>query len=173
VSDALAKKHTLAHFKFASQIALLNCTVIFTKHEKSGATIYQVQCKRMSWNCPFMRNKPYPLSKQGFYGSPIARRKLRGVPRDGRAMAANHPARNPANVLSHIRATSRQWPDSGNGNAAERPSRRLARQLALRRICPRHVRAGNLRDDSPQISTMTFKNNEYTDHTDYTDHTNA
>src|SRR5665213_1841068 len=113
----------------------------------------------------FIRNKPYPLSKQGFYGSPIARRKLRGVPRDGRAMAANHPARNPANVLSHIRATSRQWPDSGNGNATERPSRRLARQLALRRIWPRHVRAGNLRDDSPQISTMTFKNYEYTNHT--------
>ncbi len=28
-----------------------------------------------------------------------------------------------------------------------------------------NVRAGNLRDDSPQISTMTFKNYEYTNHT--------
>jgi len=45
------------------------------------------------------------------------------------------------------RATSRQWPGSGSGNAAERPSRRLARQLALRRTWPRHVQTGNLRDD--------------------------
>jgi hypothetical protein len=157
---------TATSLKVAPRIAPPNCTLIFKKSEKSSATVLKPRCKRTSWNCLFMQNKPYPLSKQGFYGSPIARRKLRGVPRDGRAMAANHPARNTANVLSHIRATSRQWPDSGNGNAAERPSRRLA----LRRIWPRHVRAGNLRDDSPQISTMTFKNYEYTDHTD---HTNA
>ncbi len=88
----------------------------------------------------------------------------------------------------HIRATSKQWPDSGNGNAAERPSRRLARQLALRRIWTRNVRAGNLRDNSQlghttvaqrpmqhlasdssqsrrQLSTMTSKNYEHTNHT--------
>ncbi len=52
------------------------------------------------------------------------------------------------NVSRHIRATSRQWPDSGNDNAAERPSRRLARQLALRRIWTRNVRTENLRDNS-------------------------
>ncbi len=42
------------------------------------------------------------------------------------------------------RATSRQWPGSGSGNAAERPSRRLARQLALRRTWPRHVQRRKL-----------------------------
>jgi hypothetical protein len=44
------------------------------------------------------------------------------------------------NVSRRVRSTSRQWPDSGNGNAAERPSRRLARQLALRRTGTRNVR---------------------------------
>jgi hypothetical protein len=53
-------------------------------------------------------------------------------------------------VTHHRISDSRtwQWPDSGSSNAAERPSRRLARQLALRRTWTRHVRAGNLRDNS-------------------------
>ena len=57
--------------------------------------------------------KPYPLSRQGFYGSLIARRKLRGVPRDGRAMGAKHPARNPAKCLTscplNVPAMAGQW----------------------------------------------------------------
>ncbi len=53
------------------------------------------------------------------------------------------------NVSHHIRAISRQWPGSGNGNAADCPSRQHARQLALRRMRTRHVCAGNRRDDSP------------------------
>jgi hypothetical protein len=52
------------------------------------------------------------------------------------------------NVSRRVRSTSRQWPDSGNGNAAEHPSGRLARQLALRRIWTRNVRTENLRDNS-------------------------
>lgn len=55
------------------------------------------------------------------------------------------------NVLLHIRATSRQWRDNNNGNAAERPSRRLARQPALHRTWPRNVRAGNRRDNSQPV----------------------
>jgi len=113
VSDAPAKKHTLANFKFASQIAPPNCTIIFTKHEKSCATIYQGQCKRASCNCPFMQNKPYPLLKQGFYGSPIARRKLRGVPRDGHAIAAKCPARNPAKCLASYPRNAPAMPPDG------------------------------------------------------------
>jgi hypothetical protein len=117
------KRQTPARFKFAPRISPPNCTLIFTKHEKSSATVFKARCKRTSLNCHFMQNKPYPLSKQGFYGSPIARRKLRGVPRDGQAMAAKHPARHPAQYPRNIRATSRQWPGGGNGNAAERPQR--------------------------------------------------
>jgi hypothetical protein len=96
------------------------------------------------------------------------------------------------NFSRHVRAMSRQWPHSGNGNAAERPSRRLARQLALRRIWTRNVRTENLRDNSqysrattapksaqqpmqhltsnssdfsPSVLTMTSKNYEHTNYT--------
>src|SRR5664279_285024 len=108
--------------------------------------------------------KPYPLSEQGFYGSPKARRKLRGVPRDGRTMDAQHPARNPAKYLTscprNVPAMAGQW---------QRQCRRMAGRMTRKTTClapdlAAHVRAGNLRDDSPQISTMTSKNYEYTNH---------
>jgi hypothetical protein len=77
-----------------------------------------------------MQNKPYPLSKQGFYGSPIARRKLRGVPRDGCAMGANHPARNPAKYLAtnprNLPAMAGQW---------QRQSRRMSVKTARKTTC--------------------------------------
>ena len=143
-----AKTNTLARFKFVSQIAPPNCTVLFTKHEKSCATIYQAQCKRTSWNCPFMKCKPYPLSRQGFYGLPIARRKLRGVPRDGRAMGAKHPARNPAKCLAsyprNVPAMAGQWQQQ-----CRRASVKTTRKTAcLAPDLAAHVRAGNLRDNS-------------------------
>jgi hypothetical protein len=109
----IRKKHTLAHFKFTSRIALPNCTVIFTKHEKSCATVYQAQCKRTSWNCPFMQNKPYPLSKQGFYGSLKSRQRLREGSGDGHAITAKHLIRHPAKFLAtnlhHVSAMAGQW----------------------------------------------------------------
>ena len=93
--------------------------------------------------------KPYPLSRQGFYGSPIARRKLRGVPRDGRAMGANHPARNPAKCLAsyprNVPAMAGQWQQQCRRASvkttrkttclapdldAQCPRRKLARRLA-------------------------------------------
>jgi hypothetical protein len=93
--------------------------------------------------------KPYPLSGQGFYGSPIARRKLRGVPRDGHAIAAQQPARQPSKYLAscprNLPAMTGQWqrqcrrvsvktackptrlaPDAN----APCPCRKLARRLA-------------------------------------------
>jgi hypothetical protein len=66
-------------------------------------------------------------------------------------MGAKHPARNPAKYLAscprNVPAMAGQW----QRNAAERPSRRLARQLALRRTWTRNVRAGNLRDNSQYV----------------------
>src|SRR5208282_5485541 len=53
--------------------------------------------------------KPYPLSKQGFYGSPIARRKLRGIPRNDHAMGVQHPARHPAQYPRNVPAMAGQW----------------------------------------------------------------
>src|SRR5665213_1566672 len=78
----------------------------------------------------FIRNKPYPLSKQGFYGSLIARRKLRGVPRDGHAMAAQHPATQPAKYLAsyprNVPAMAGQW---------HRQCRRMAGQMTRKTTC--------------------------------------
>jgi hypothetical protein len=77
-----------------------------------------------------MQNKPYPLSKQGFYGSPIARRKLRGVPRDGHAMAAKHPARQPAKYLAsyprNVPAMAGQW---------QRQCRRMDGRMTRKTTC--------------------------------------
>ena len=127
--------------------------------------------------------KPYPLSRQGFYGSPISRRKLRGVPRDGRAMGAKHPARNPAKCLAsyprNVPAMAGQWqrqcrrtsvkttrkttclaPDL----AAQCPRRKLARQLATwPRNSQRNISQA-LVEFRRQILTMTFKNYEHANH---------
>ena len=132
--------------------------------------------------------KPYPLSGQGFYGSPIARRKLRGVPRDGRAMGAKHPARNPAIFLASCprnvpamagqcqrqcrrmsvktaRKTTCHAPDL----AAQCPRRKLARQLATwphnSRATAKVTSRKQLVGISPSALTMTFKNYEHTNHT--------
>jgi hypothetical protein len=84
---------------------------------------------RLSANA-FIRGKPYPLSGQGFYGSPIARRKLRGVPRDGHAMAAQHPARQPAKYLAscprNVPAMAGQW---------QRQCRRMAGRMTRKTTC--------------------------------------
>ena len=54
--------------------------------------------------------KPYPLSEQGFYGSLTSRRKLRGVPRDGRGTSGKK-----SGEMSHV--VSAQRP--GNGRTVE------------------------------------------------------
>ena len=171
------KKANASTFKFTSQIAPSICTVMFTKREKSSATIFKSQCKRTSLNYHFIQGSLTPCQNKVFTArqiSPIdcaeSRETVTRWPRNIRQDIRR-------NFSRHVRAMSRQWPGSGNGNAAERPSRRLARQLALRRI-GRDVRAGNLRDNSQprntvsdrrlastQISTMTFKNYEHTNHT--------
>jgi hypothetical protein len=114
----------------------------------------------------FIRNKPYPLSKQGFYGSPIARRKLRGVPRDGHAMGANHPARNPAKCLvscpRNFPAMAGQW---------QQQCRRMAGRMTRKTTClaPDLAAQCQLRKLARQLtkissSTMTPKNYEYLTH---------
>jgi hypothetical protein len=113
VADVAAKRQTPARFKFAPQIAPPNCTLIFTKRGKSHATKSTVLCKRTSWNCPFMQNKPYPLSKQGFYGPLKSRQWLREGSGDGHAITAKHLIRHPAKFLAtnlhHVSAMAGQW----------------------------------------------------------------
>ena len=149
MADVFKKWQTPARTKFTSRIAPPNCTVTVTKREKTCAANFKALCKSTSTNGHFIRGKPYPLSGQGFYGSPKARRKLRGVPRDGRAMSAKHPARNPAKYLAscprNVPAmagqsqrqcrrmadrTTRKITYLAPDLAAQCPRRKLARQLA-------------------------------------------
>jgi hypothetical protein len=76
--------------------------------------------------------KPYPLSEKGFYGSPLACRNLLGDSLEGRAMAAEHPARNPTKYLAPDPRTFPAMAGQKQRQYREHPSRRLARQLALR-----------------------------------------
>jgi hypothetical protein len=125
------------------------------------------------------------LSKQGFCGSLKSRRWTRGVPRDGHAMAAKHPARHPAKFLAaipnHVPAMAGQWQRQcrrTSGKSTRKvtcvapdmdvrcPRRKLARQLATRSRDSR-ARAAQQSRQHParqlaQISTMTFKNYEHT-----------
>ena len=148
VADVSAKRQTPTRFNFTSRIAPPICTVMFTKREKSGATIFKARCKSTVTNTAFIHGKPYPLSGQGFYGSPIARRKLRGVPRDGRAMAAKHPARNPAKCLAscprNVPAMAGQWQQQCRRTSVKttRKTTRLAPDLAAQ--CPRRKLARQL-----------------------------
>jgi hypothetical protein len=119
----------------ALQISVTNCTAKLrgSAHEagKSSATIFKEQCKSTSLNLNFRHRKLYPLSKQGFYGSPIARRWPRGVPRDGHAMAAQHPARQQAEYLSscprNFPAMAGQW---------QRQCRRPTVKTTCKTTCP-------------------------------------
>jgi hypothetical protein len=85
-----------------------------------------------------LRNRRIPRLAQI---SPMAVRSPARRQRDDRAMSGKIAGKMSRGIAS-------QWPDSGNGNAAECPSRWLARQLALGRTWPRNVHTGNLRDDS-------------------------
>ena len=90
----------------------------------------------------FIAGQALPLVRTRFLrlanSSPKIARSPARRSRDGRETSGKTIRRN---VSRHVRATSRQWPGSGNGNAAECPSRRLARQLALRRTCARAMSA--------------------------------
>ena len=160
------KNENTGTFNFTSQIPPSICTVMHTKHDKRGATIFKSLCKRTAVSKCFYRVEALPLVKTRFLrlanSSPKTARSPARRSRDGRETSGKKSGEM-SRVISA--QSSRQWPGSGNGNAAEYPTRRFARQLALRRTRTRHVRAGNLRDDSPQISTMTLKNYEYTNHT--------
>ena len=126
-----------------------NCTVMFTKREKSGATIFKALCKRTVVEYVILyRASLTPCQNKVFtarQSSPMTARSPARRSRDGRETSG----KTSGEISRVISAqSSRQWPGSGNGNAAECPAGRLARQLALRRTRTRHVRAGNLRDDS-------------------------
>ena len=136
----------------ALQISVTNCTnkLRGSAHEagKSSATIFKEQCKSTSLNLNFRHRKLYPLSKQGFYGSPIAHRKLRGVPRDGHAMAAKHPARHPAQILAsyprNVPAMAGQWQRQCLRASVKTTRKTTCLALDLAAPCPRRKLARRL-----------------------------
>jgi len=155
------KNKNAGTINFTSQIASSICTVAFTKCEKFGATILTSRCSRLSLVCIFRQGQALPFVKTRFL------RLANSSPKTARSPARRSRNRRETSgkksgeyISRHVRATSRQWPDSGSSNAAERPSRRLARQLALRRIWTRNVRTENLRnisqDDSSESRRHVF-----------------
>jgi len=156
VGDVSVKMQTPARFKFTSRIAPANRTVMFMKREKTSATIFHHGVITRFSVIALMRCKPYPLSRQGFYGSPIARRKLRGVPRDGCAMDAKHPARNPAKCLAscprNFPAMAGQWRQNCRRTSVKTTCKtaRLAPDLAAQQ--PRNIS----QDDSSESRRHVF-----------------
>ncbi len=59
------------------------------------------------------QNTPYSLAKLSFYDSLSSRRRCGGIPQDGRAPSAKHPAGNPASCLAQHPQLSAQAPYNG------------------------------------------------------------
>ena len=156
------KNENASTFNFASQIAPSICTVAFTKREKSDAIIFKSRFSCWSLICIFRHRHALPLAKTRFLrlanSSPMAARSPARRSRDGRATSGKATGK-----ISRV--MSAQRPGNGRTVATAMPPsvRKDDSQDNLPWTC--HVRAGNLRDDSPQISTMTSKNYEHTNHT--------
>ena len=117
------KSKNVGTFNFASQISPSICTVSFTKCEKFGATIFTSRCSRTVVCYSLNRVQALPLVSTRFLRlAHISPKTARSSAR----WARNIRQEIRRNVSRRVRSTSRQWPDSGNGNAAERPSRQLA-----------------------------------------------
>ena len=151
------KNENATTFNFASQIAPSICAVMFTKRVQNDATIFKSRCSRTVVCYRLNRVQALPLVSTRFLRlAHISPKTARSPER----WARNIRQEIRRNVSRRVRSTSRQWPDSGNGNAAEHPSGRLARQFALRRIWTRNVRTENLRnisqDDSSESRRHVF-----------------
>jgi hypothetical protein len=97
--------------------------------------------------------KPYPLSRQGFYGSLISRRKLRGVPRDGRETSGKK-----SGEMSHV--VSAQRPGNGRTVATAMPPNVRPDDWQDNLPCAgqgRQCPPGNLQDN-PQLGRATAAN---------------
>ena len=155
------KNENTGTLNFASQIAPSICTVRHTKRVKPDATIFKSQCSWKSLDGHFIQKEALPLVKTRFLrlanSSPKTARSPARQSRDSRATSGKTSG-----------AISAQRPGNGRTVATAMPLDGRADDSQDNLRVPDangHVRAGNLRDDSPQISTMTFKNYEHTNHT--------
>jgi hypothetical protein len=147
---------------FTSQIASLICTVTFIKRVKPDAIIFTSRCSRTVVCYRFERVEALPLVSTRFLrlakSSPKTARSPARRSGDGRATSGKTSG-----------AISAQRPGNGRAVAAAMPPSvckdSSQDNLPCSRLGRANVRAGNLRGNSPQISTMTFKNYEHTNHT--------
>jgi hypothetical protein len=182
VPDTLAKMQTPArsisrhklHHQFA-QSCSRSVSKPMQQFSSHGAVARFCATALIGW-------KPYPLSGQGFYGSPIARRKLARSParrsRDGRETSGKKSgeisrvisAQRPGNgrtVATAMPPNVRQDDSQDNlpcaGLDAQCPRRKLARQLANSRATAAHLASQcNISNPAVMFLTMTFKNYEHT-----------
>jgi hypothetical protein len=128
------QKASASTFDFKSPNAPSICAGTFTKRDKSSASIVTSRCSRTVVGYRLYRVQAEPLSWLRILrlagNSPMTARSPARRPCDNREMSGKTSGEM---SCGNIRATSRQWSGSDSGNAAECPSRRLARQLALRR----------------------------------------
>jgi hypothetical protein len=155
------KNENTGTLNFTSKIARSICTVRHTKRVKINATIFKSRCSRTVLCYRFDRVEALPLVSTRFLrlanSSPKTARSPARQSRDSRATSGKTSG-----------AISAQRPGNGRTVATAMPLDGRADDSQDNLRVPDangHVRAGNLRDDSPQISTMTFKNYEHTNHT--------
>jgi hypothetical protein len=103
---------------FASQIASSICTVAFTKHEKSDATIFKSRCSRTAVSYRFRGGQALPLVWTRFLRLANSSPKIAGSParraRDGREASGKKSG-------EMSRVISAQRPGNGRTVAAAMP----------------------------------------------------
>ncbi len=152
------------------QIRVTNCTIKLHGHVHDALKIrcnhFQRALQEHVNEWSFYTREALPLVRTRFlrlvHISPKTARSPARRSRDSREISGRTTGEN-------SRAMSAQRPGNGRAVATAMPSN--TRQADSQDNLPcagckrANVRAGNLRNDSPQISTMTFKNYEHTNYT--------
>ena len=176
------KNENTGTFNFTSQIAPSICTVMFTKRDKSNATIFKSRCSRTVLCYRFDRVEALPLVSTRFLrlanSSPKIARSPARRSRDGRetsgkksgemsrVMSAQRPG-NGRTVATAMPPNVRQddsqdnLPCAGFGRAMSAPETcETTRNLAAQR--PTQHLASSSWEFRRQLLTMTSKNYEHT-----------
>lgn len=132
------KSESADTFNFASQIPPSICSIMFTEHDKSDATIFKSLCKRTAVSKCFYRVEALPLVRTRFL------RLANNSPKTARS-PARQSARSPVRCLAalphNVPATATAMPPDGRADDSQGnlrapdanalcPRRKLARRLA-------------------------------------------
>ena len=127
------KNKNAGTINFTSQIASSICTVAFTKHEKSDATIFTSRCSRTAVSYRFRGGQALPLSFVRFLrlanGSSKNRRSPARRSRNGRESSSERTGEMPRPSLAHwpgnCQAVANAMPPDGRA-ATCKTTRKLA-----------------------------------------------